>query len=121
VRSKYLKSHETSCVFQLATCAKCLRSQALCIAFRTLVFSSFASTNIIKADLDVGNLLFQIFINIEADSNFIQYLSSVLWQMNKMCSATQMVANEPKFIIRASSSAAQLPLFTIQQGLPAGC
>jgi hypothetical protein len=29
-----------------------------------------------------------------------------------MCSASQMVANEHKFIIKASSSAAQLPLFT---------
>jgi hypothetical protein len=69
-------------------------------------------TNIIKADLDVGNLLFQIFTNIEADSNFIQYSSSVLQQMNKMCSASQLVANKPKFIIRASSSAAQFQLFT---------
>jgi hypothetical protein len=32
--------------------------------------------------------------------------------MNKMCGASQMVANEHKFIIRESSSAAQLPLFT---------
>jgi hypothetical protein len=77
-----------------------------------LAFPSVASTNIIKADSDVGNLLFQIFTNIEADSNFIRYSSSVLWQMNKMCSASQLVANKPKFITRASSSAAQLPLFT---------
>jgi hypothetical protein len=110
--SKYLKSHETSCVFQLAAHAKCLRSQASCIAFGTLVCPFAASTNIIKADSDVSNLLFQIFINIEADSNFIQYLSSILWQMNKMCSTSQMVANGHQFIIRASSSTAQLPLFT---------
>jgi hypothetical protein len=32
--------------------------------------------------------------------------------MNKMCGASRMVANEHEFIIRASSSAAQLPLFT---------
>ncbi len=111
-RSKYLKSHETSCVFQLTACAKCLRSQASCIAFRTLACPPVASTNIIKADFDVSNLLFQIFTNIEADLNFIQYSSSDLWQMNKMCGASRMEANEHKFIIRASSSAAQHPLFT---------
>ncbi len=110
--SKYLKSHETSCIFQLTARAKCLRSQALCIAMGTLVCPSVASTNIIKADLDVSNLLFQIFTNIKADSNFIQYSSSVLQQMNKMCSASQLVSNKPGFIIRARSSAAQLPLFT---------
>jgi hypothetical protein len=110
--SKYLKSHETSCIFQLAARAKCLRSQALCIAFGTLACLSIASTTIIKADSNVGNLLFQIFINIKADSNFIQYSSLILWQMNEMCGASRMVANEHEFIIRASSSAAQLPLFT---------
>jgi hypothetical protein len=104
--SKYLKSHETSCIFHLAVRAKCLRSQALCIAFGTLACPSIASTNIIKADLDVSNLLFQIIINIEADLNFMQYLSSIPWQMNNMCGASH------KFIIRASSSAAQLLLFT---------
>ncbi len=97
---RYLKSHETSCIFPLATCAKCLRSQALCIAYGTLACPSIASMNIFKVDSDVGNLLFQIFINIKADSNFIQYSSSVLWQMNKMCSTYQMVANELTFIIR---------------------
>jgi hypothetical protein len=80
--SKYLKSHKTSCAFQLAARAKCLRSQASCIAFGTLVCPSVASTNMIKADSDVGNLLFHIF---KADSNFIQYLSSIHWQINKMC------------------------------------
>jgi hypothetical protein len=77
-----------------------------------LACPSVASTNIIKADSDVGNLLFQIFINIKADLNFIRYSSSILWQMNEMCGASQMVANEHKFIIKASSSSAQLPLFT---------
>jgi hypothetical protein len=88
VHSKYLKSHETSCIFPLEIHAKCLISQALCIAFGTLACPSVASTNIIKANSDVGNLLFQIFINIKADSNFIRYSSSVLWQMNKMCGAS---------------------------------
>ena len=73
--------------------AKCLRSQALCIVFRRLACPSVASTNMIKANLDVGNLLFQIFNNIVADSNFIRYSSSIIRQMNKMCSASQMVRN----------------------------
>jgi hypothetical protein len=51
-------SHESNCASQLAACAKCLRSQASCIAFRTLACPSVALMNIIKADLDVGNLLF---------------------------------------------------------------
>ncbi len=109
--SKYLKSHETSCIFQVAARAECLRSQALCIAFGSLACPSVASTNIIKANLDVSSLLFQIFVNIKADLNFIQYSSSILGKMNKMCGASRMVANEHEFIIRASSSAAQLPLF----------
>jgi hypothetical protein len=75
-------SHESNCASQLAARAKCLRSQASCIAFGTLACPSVALTNIIKANLDVGNLLFQI---IKADLNFIQYSSSILWQMNKMC------------------------------------
>jgi hypothetical protein len=75
-------SHESNCASQLAARAKCLRSQALCIAFTMLACPSVASTNMIKADLDVGNLLFQIF---KADSNFILYSSSILWQINKMC------------------------------------
>jgi hypothetical protein len=75
-------SHESNCTSQLAARAKCLRSQALCIAFGTLACPSVASTNILKANLNVINLLFQIF---KADSNFIQYSSSILWQKNKMC------------------------------------
>jgi hypothetical protein len=74
-------SHESNCASQSAACAKCLRSQALCIAFGTLACPSVASTNIIKADLDAGNLLFQIF---KADLNLIQYSNSILWQINKM-------------------------------------
>ncbi len=68
-------SHESNCASQSAARAKCLRSQALCIAFVTLACPSVASMNIIKADLDDGNLLFQIF---KADLNFIRYLSSIL-------------------------------------------
>jgi hypothetical protein len=75
-------SHESNCASQLAARAKCLRSQASCIAFGMLVCPTVASTNIIIADLDVGNLLFQIF---KADLNFIRYSSSILWQINKMC------------------------------------
>jgi hypothetical protein len=102
-RAKYLKSHETSCVFKLAALAKCLRAQASCIAFRIMACSTIASISIIKAD--VSNLLFQIFINIKADLNFIQYSSSILWQMNKMCSTSQMEANEYKFIIKENTTA----------------
>ncbi len=76
------KNEMNKCALQLAARAKYLRSQALCIAFETLVCPSIASTNMIKADSDVGNLLFQIF---KADSNFIQYLTSIHWQINKMC------------------------------------
>jgi hypothetical protein len=65
-----------------------------------------------KADLDFSDIRSQIFVHFEADSNFSQYLSAILQQLNKMCSASQMVVNEHKFIIKASSSAAQLPSFT---------
>ncbi len=51
--------------------------------------------------MDVSNLQFQIFINIKADLNFIQYSSSILWQMNKICGASQ---NEKKFIIEANAT-----------------
>jgi hypothetical protein len=94
-------SHESNCASQLAARAKCLRSQALCIAFGTLACPSIASTNIIKADLDVGNLLFQIF---KADLNFIRYLSSILWQINKMCNngidgSTVLLSTAPKICL----------------------
>ncbi len=65
-----------------------------------------------KADSDFSDIQCQIFVHFEADSNFSQYLSAILQQLNKMCSASQKVANEHKFIIKASSSAAQLPSFT---------
>ncbi len=82
ISGRWPNSHESNCASQLAAPAKCLRSQASCIAFGMLVCPSVASTNTIKANLDVGNLLFQIF---KADSNFIRYSSSILWQINKMC------------------------------------
>jgi hypothetical protein len=96
-------SHESNCASKLAAHSKCLRSQALCIAFGTLACPSVASTNIIKANLDVGNLLFQMF---NADSNFIRYSSSILWQINKMCNnaidgGTVLLNTAPKICLNS--------------------
>jgi hypothetical protein len=88
--------------------AKCLGSQASCIAFGKLACPSVASRNIFKPNSDVYNLLFQIFINFEADSNFSQYLSAILQQSNKMCSASQMVAMEHKPRHKSNSSTFRL-------------
>ena len=54
--SKYLKSHETSCIFQWAR-AKSLRSQASYIAFGILTFPSIASTSIVDFQLIVDLFL----------------------------------------------------------------
>jgi len=97
---------------RVSACLSNTTSEASCIAFGTLACPTVASMNIIEADSGVGNLLFQIFINIKADLDFTIYSSSILRQMNKMCGTSQMVANEHKFIINASSSAALLPSFT---------
>jgi hypothetical protein len=55
-RSKYLKSHETSCIFRWA-CAKSLRSRALYVAFGMLTFPSVALTSIVNFQLIVDLFL----------------------------------------------------------------
>ncbi len=57
-----------------------------------------------KADLDFSDIWSQIFVHFEADSNFSWYLSAILKQLNKMCSASQMVATEHKPLHKSNSS-----------------
>ncbi len=74
-----------------------------------------------KADLDFSDIRSQIFVYFEADSNFSRYLSAILQQLNKMCSASQMVANEHEFIIKASHLQLNFHHPLNQQRLPAVC
>jgi hypothetical protein len=57
-----------------------------------------------KADLDFSDIRSQIFVHFEADSNFSQYLSATIRQLNKMCSTFEMVATEHKPIYNSYSS-----------------
>jgi hypothetical protein len=57
-----------------------------------------------KADSDFSDIRSQIFVHFEADSNFSRYLSATLQQLNKMCSAFQMMAAEHKPIHKSNSS-----------------
>jgi hypothetical protein len=73
-----------------------------CITFASLVCVSVALTNKIEADSDISNFKCQIFINNKADSNFSQFLSSIL-QPNKMCGASHLAANDHKGLFDSES------------------